>query len=138
MFKFISKSQVAINVVLPGGTNVHVSFLEMTGGGGVYYTDNANMANALRQHHKYGKLFKEVEVVEKPVAKKKAPAAKQAEDGTTQDQAENGIKEMEFKNVEDAKDYLAERFGISRSKMKTRGAIEQVAKAEGIKVNWIA
>lgn len=137
MFKFTSKSQVAINVVLPGGTNVHVSFLEMTGGGGVYYTNNADLANALRQHHKFGKLFKEVAVEEKPVTKKKAPAAKPAEDGTTQDQTGSGIKEMEFKNVEDAKDYLAERYGFSRSKMKTRGAIEEIAKTEGIKVNWI-
>ena len=137
MFKFTSKSQVAINVVLPGGTNVHVSFLEMTGGGGVYYTNNEILANALRQHHKFGKLFKEVEVVEKPVTKKKAPAAKPAEDGTTQTSEGNGIKEMEFNNVEDAKDYLAEKYGFSRSKMRTRGAIEEIAKAEGIKVNWI-
>lgn len=135
MFKFISKSHVAINVIMPGGKNVHISFMEMTGGGSAYTTNNVDMANALRQHNKFGKLFKEVAVVEKPAVKKATPAKPaEAQNGAGGD----GTKEMSFKNNEDAKDYLAERFGISRSKMKTRAAIEESAKQVGIKVKWIA
>ena len=141
MAKFISKSHVAINVVLPSGTNIHVSFMEMTGGGSALYTDNQDLINGLRSHHKYGKLFKEVEVsAAKPAAKKAeapAPAGQTANAHTTQPAAPQK-KVMEFKNNEDAKDYLAERYGISRSKMKTRAAIEESAKQVNIKVKWIA
>lgn len=133
MFKFKSKSHVAINVVMPGGANAHIAFMEVTGGGSVYYTNNPDVASALRQHSKFGRLFKEVEVIEKPVVKKQsAPKAE------SQQAAGDGLKEMEFKNNEDAKDYLAERYGISRSKMKTRAAIEESAKGVGLKVKWVA
>ena len=149
MAKFISKSHVAINVVLQSGANVHVTFLEKTGGGSVLYTDNADLILALRSHRKYGKLFREVEMpVAQPAPKKaavntgapaaSAPVASQPVNKQQPQQTQAPEpKEVSFKNVEDAKDYMAERYGISRSKMKTRGAIEQVAKAEGIKVNWI-
>ena len=135
MSKFQSKSHVAINVVLANGTNVHVTFMEVTGGGSVYYTNNQEIADALRRHQKFGKLFKEVAMPEpKPVApvKKQAATEKPAEDGGA-GKTEN-VKE--FANNEDAKDYLAERYGISRSKMRTKAAIEEVAKGLGIKVKW--
>ena len=141
MAKFTSKSHVAINVVLSNGANMHVSFFEKTGGGSVLVTDNANLIQALRQHRKYGKLFKEeAEPVAQPAAKKVAnnTAAPASQPVEKKQEPAPGPKEMSFKNNEDAKDYLAERFGISRSKMKTRAAIEESAKQVGIKVKWIA
>ena len=143
MAKFISKSHVAINVVMPNGANVHVSFLEKTGGGSILYTDNQDLTNALRQHQKYGRLFKEVEMPAAQPAVRKAEPAEGAEAKTANAQkpkqaASNEPREIEFKNNEDAKDYLAERYGISRSKMKTRAAIEEVAKGVKLKVKWVS
>ena len=135
--KFVSKTHVAINVVLKSGANVHVTFLELTGKGSVYYTNNAEIADALRNHYKFGKLFKEEQEAAKPATK---PAGEPA--GTVAKGAEDGAAGMpkenvkEFANNEDAKDYLAERYGISRSKMRTRAAIEEAAKGVGITVKW--
>lgn len=142
MAKFISKSHVAINVVMGNGANVHVAFSELTGGGSVFYTNNNNLAEAMRRHHKYGKLFKEVEMpAPKPEVKAAAVASSPASQpaNTQQVQQDPGPrdKEVSFKNNEDAKDYLAERFGISRSKMKTKAAIEEAGKGVGIKVKWV-
>lgn len=141
--KFISKTHVAINIVLASGANVHVTFIEKTGKGSVYYTDNPDIANALRSHYKFGKLFKEEQEpapAVKPAAKATGvvagiPAGNTVGTGAT----EEGTKTenvKEFANNEDAKDYLAERYGISRSKMRTRAAIEEAAKSVNITVKW--
>lgn len=133
--KFVSKTHVAINVVLKNGTNMHVTFMELTGKGSVYYTDSPAVAEALRNHYKYGKLFKEEQ---EPAKKAVAKTAKSATDvtGTAASEAPKTENIKEFSNNEDAKDYLAERYGISRSKMRTRAAIEEAAKGVNITVKW--
>lgn len=129
MFKFVSKSHVALNVVLPNGASAHVAFKEQTGKGSVFYTADEDLAVSLRNHQKFGKLFKEEQLAApKPVTtkkvKKEAPAAEDTENVKT------------FSNNEDAKDFLAERHGISRSKLRTRAAIETAAKSVGITIEW--
>ena len=137
--KFVSKTHVAINVVLKSGANVHVTFLELTGKGSVYYTNSPEIADALRNHYKYGKLFKEEKEAAKPAAKAAAKTEGNNDaEGTagTPATAPKTENVKEFANNEDAKDYLAERYGISRSKMRTRAAIEEAAKGVGITVKW--
>ena len=140
--KFVSKTHVAINVVLKNGANVHVTFMELTGKGSVYYTNSPEIAEALRSHYKYGKLFKEEqEPATKPATKVTGTGQKETDGnmGTTAEGGEQAPKTenvKEFANNEDAKDYLAERYGISRSKMRTRAAIEEAAKGVGITVKW--
>lgn len=136
--KFVSKTHVAINVVLKNGANVHVTFMELTGKGSVYYTDSPAIAEALRNHYKFGKLFKEEQEPVK-AAKPAKPAKPAAEaTGTGRNDGEGAKTEnvKEFANNEDAKDYLAERYGISRSKMRTRAAIEEAAKSVNVTVKW--
>lgn len=130
MYKFTSKSHIAINVPLKDGGNAHISFTEVTGKGSVYYTDNEQLADAMRNHHKFGKLFKEVEVVEKKAEEKKLVA------DATGTVAGSGGKTLTFDNNEDAKDYMAEKYGISRSKMRTRAAIVEAAKGVGVTISW--
>ena len=130
MAKFKSNTHVCLNVVTPNGANVHVSFTEQTGKGSVYYTKDPNMIAALRNHHRFGKLF--VEEAE-PVQKVQEPVKETA----ASDQEETPKKNVkEFSNNEDAKDYFAERFDVSRSKLRTRAAIEEVAKGLGVTVIW--
>ena len=132
MFKFTSKTHVCLSVALKGGGNAHVSFTELTGKGSVFTTDNELLAESLRQHHKFGKLFKEEEVKEEhPAAKATGTVTEPTDDatGTTE-----GV--LTFDNNEDAKDYLAEKYSISRSKMRTRAAIVEAAKGVGVQVSW--
>lgn len=134
MFKFTSKTHVCLSVALKGGGNAHVSFTELTGKGSVFTTDDKRLAESLRQHHKFGKLFKEEEVKEEhPAADAKGGGENAAEVHDAAGKAEDALT---FDNNEDAKDYLAEKYGISRSKMRTRAAIVEAAKGVGVQVSW--
>lgn len=134
--KFVSKTHVAINVVLKNGSNVHVTFTEQTGKGSVFYTNSPDVAEALRSHYKFGKLFREEQEPVKPAAKPAMPATEVAGTERREGEAPKTENVKEFANNEDAKDYLAERYGISRSKMRTRAAIEEAAKSLNITVKW--
>jgi hypothetical protein len=124
MRKFTAKTHVCLSVPMKSGKNVHVSFQQMTGGGSVYYTDDENLADALVAHHKYGKLFKE----EAMPVKVSAPSFVKPV------QTKDMVKE--FACLDDAKDFFAEKYSVSRSKMKTKTAIEDVALNLGIKISW--
>ena len=176
--KYQSKSSISLSVLMNTGKSVHVSFDSLTGGGSIFYTDDEELQEALAKHHKYGRLFKEVELV-KPVAgpaPKKKPVVKEeevedvedidevddtedevdeteyetteenAEDEATEDEAteENAEevqeqeapvatgKQIHVTNLEDAKNYLADNLGVSRTKLRSKKAILEVAEANGI------
>lgn len=126
MKKYIAKSDVGLNIVLPGGANKRVSFTSQTGGGGVYYTDDADEQKGLESHYRYGKLF----VCDStftdfapadPITK---PAPKEG--------VEPKIKEVEVSDPDAAKSYLAENFEENRTKLKTVEAIKKAAARHGI------
>ena len=127
MYKFRAKTHIGITVNVKGG-HVHITFTELTGGGSIYTTESKEIAEALRKHHKFGKLFTEEEVKEE-TAKQQELEQKKADD-----RAKQSIKE--FACVEDAKEYMADTFGISRSKLRTRGDIEKQAAGRGITIQW--
>lgn len=132
--KYKSKSCVSINVVLPTGGNTHICFSAKTGGGSVYYTENETIQKGLEGHPKYGKLF----VLENEMAAKK-PSAKVQKAAVTAEQpakAENKLVEVKMSCNDDAKDYVADKFGVSRSKMRSRTDIEKVAAENGVKIIW--
>ncbi len=43
---------------------------------------------------------------------------------------------VEFASVVEGKDYLADRYGVSRTQLRTRAAIEALAAEKGLKVAW--
>ena len=119
--QYKSKSHVAIGIVV-NGTNVHVSFTPQTGGGSVYYTDDVQIQKGLQRHPKFGKLFKEVAIpIPVKLVEVKAPA-----------KVKTGPKEVNVACADDAKDYLVEVYGISRTKLKSLKAIKETAEAKGI------
>lgn len=127
MYKFRAKTHIGITVNAKGG-HVHITFTELTGGGSIYTTENKVIAEALRKHPKFGKLFTEEEVKEETVEQK------QEEQAAAVTRAQQAVKE--FACVEDAKEYMADTFGISRSKLRTRGDIEKQAAGRGITIQW--
>ena len=121
--KYTAKTHVSLNVPI-NGNNVHISFTPQTGGGSVFYTDDKALAEALEKHIRFGKLFRKAAEPVKAVVKKKVEAVP----------AEPVKKEKEktFACYEDAKDYLVDTFGISRTKLRSKTAIEAAAKANNI------
>lgn len=142
--KYKSKSDLSLSVVLPTGSTTHISFNPVTGGGSVFYTSNEKLQSGLESHPKYGKLFKLEEAVsENPVKKSKGATANTTPvvpdgeaTGETQEDAGKALIEVKVNCNDDAKDYLADRLGISRSKLRSRAQMESVANANGIKFVW--
>lgn len=128
--KYIAKTSLSISVLLNNGNSTHISFEDQTGGGSIYYTDDTEMQSALKKHRKYGKLFRE----DTSFIQMQDSTSKKSE---TMDKAGNTQPErLEFSNNDDAKDYLTERFGISRTKLMTRTAIENFCKKNNIAITW--
>lgn len=128
--EYKAKSHVSLNVTLPNGKNTHVSFEALTGGSSVYVTSNPMIQQGLESHPKYGRLFKLTNVrneevkAEKPAEPVELPKAK------------TNTKTIDVPSLEDAKAYLVETFGISRTKLRSRKQIEDAAAANGIEFNF--
>lgn len=139
--KYISKSVVSLSVALPGGGNAHVSFTARTGGGSVYYTDNVRIQRGLERHPKYGKLFREEEspAARTPAANTAgtaaAPTANAAGTVATK-KKEPTLKEVKMRLVEDAKEFLASKYSVSRSKLRSKAACDEAAAQNGVKIIW--
>jgi predicted DsbA family dithiol-disulfide isomerase len=100
-------------------------FSPITGGGSQFYCED-DLAEALHHHYLYGVRFREVAVPVEP-----EPQA------SSEEQPEaDGLRQTTFNCNDDAKDYLADKFGVSRSKMRTRTNIEEVAKSCGLEIIW--
>lgn len=139
--KYKAKSCISISVTLPTGGVAHVSFSPMTGGGSTFYTDDTVLQEGLEKHPKFGRLFVLVEH-----GQSAPPNDTMAKDSVSENEAEvteqpsdtsqTTIRTVEMQCNDDAKDYLAEKFGISRSKLRTRADIEKAANANGIQILW--
>lgn len=125
MKKYIAKSDLSVNVTLKGGHHMHITFDSMTGGGSTYYTDNEDVQNALERHRYFDRFFTVDEVVEE------APK----EENVTVEETKD--KEYTVECVDDAKDLLSERYGVSRTKMKTLDAVKKAAESVGVTLKGI-
>lgn len=125
-----AKSHISLNVRLAGGGVRHVSFNSLTIGGSEFYTEDERLQRGLESHPKYGKLFKLEKEVE-PV-QKTAPVSQQGEPESKAPKA----KIVKVPSLEDAKAYLVENFGISRTKLRSRKQIEDAGAANGIEFSF--
>lgn len=149
MKKYIAKTDVSVNVILANGKNVHVSFTPVTGGSSVFYTNDKELQNALERHYKYGRLFREDPNYEgmkskgtkptkekpesTPALQEETDATEEASTGTVDSKEEGGAhKIINVSDPDAAKAYLAEHFGVSRTKLKSLKAIKEAAEANGI------
>lgn len=132
MKKYSSKTDLGLSVVLSSGASVRVCFSPLTNGGSVFYTSDKELQAALERHYKFGKSFKlEAELPD--------PGSEQTT--VKEDKPKKGKKkqepvEMSFSNPQAAKEYLADHFGLNRTKLKNKDIIAQVALANGIIVKY--
>ena len=140
--RYKSKSCISLSVKLSTGGTTHVSFTPQTGGGSVYYTDNEKVQEGLEKHPKYGKLFYEDKIEEQkpnqPINTVIGGGGNNESNGGTTTEGEDGstLRTVKVLCNDDAKEHLATKFGISRSKLRSRVQIEAAAKANGIQFVW--
>jgi conserved domain protein len=128
MKHYISDSHIAINVTLDGGESMHLSFIALSNGGSVFSTDSEELQKAIERHYRFGDLFT-LDHVEEPkntseTANEEYTSVKESEDGN--------IQKVTVNDLGEAKNYLADTLGISRTSLRSLKTILEVAKANNI------
>lgn len=128
MKHYISDSHIAINVTLDGGESVHLSFIALSNGGSIFSTDSEELQNAIERHYRFGDLFT-LDHIEGPkntseIANEEYTSVKESEDGN--------IQKITVNDLGEAKNYLADTLGISRTSLRSLKTILEVAKANNI------
>ena len=126
-----SKSEISIKVVLGGGSTVRVAFTPRTLGSSVYMTDDEDLQKAIESHREYGKLFVCDERRSEAMVEKKTEVSQHDEpDAEAAEVAEPKI--VAVSSIQEAKDYLSDKFDISRSSLKSKDAVERAALEHGV------
>ena len=126
--KYISKSEISVNAVLENKNCIHISFSPSAQGGSVYYTDSPRVQEALERHRLFGKMFK----LDKNYIEDTTSIDDADEELNTGEGSENPLIEISVTCLEDAKDYLCDKFGCSRTKLRSVKAIMTTAQEKGI------
>lgn len=152
MKKYKANTTISVSVSLPKGGSTRVSFSALSDGSSVFYTGDKEIQWALEHHYKYGKLFRLEEEI--PDTKQKVRTIKcstsdtqtigtpilNSEEENIENSAEKEgliLKEVKVTDLEDAKDYLAENFGVVRTKLKKEETIKETALAYGITFSFV-
>lgn len=133
MFKtYQGYSDLAFNVKVDGSLR-RVVFDGQSKGTSIFATRDIKLQKAIESHNWFNNKYYLIEEVdekklEADVKKKAAAKAKQTEEEK---------KTVTVEDVADAKDYLANTFGISRSKMKTKDDILAIAKENNVVIEGL-
>ena len=112
-----------------------MSFTPQSDGTSVYYTEDKDIQWGLEHHYKFGKLFRVVEERKSSDDALTSSGPQSEEESSLRpDHDEEGekLREVEVSDMDDAKDYLSEHFGIVRTKLKREEQIREAAGAHGI------
>ena len=123
---YTSKSQVSINIKTQNGYS-HINFSALTAGGSIFYTDDEEIQKGIESHPRYGKLFK--------FSKELLPKEESAEE-MPKSKAEKGVSKIKVTDLNEAKDYLCEQYGVSRTKLRSKQSIEAAAAERGIQFDF--
>lgn len=126
---YSSDSHIAINVLLENGNSMHIAFTPISNGGSTYNTEVEVIQNALENHYRYNDLFV-LDHVEDTNAPIEEPTQNTEEDPNQAE--ESNIRKIRVSDIGEAKDYLAETFGVSRTSLRGQKAILEAAKANNI------
>lgn len=120
--------------VMVGNERVRVVFEGKTMGCSIYGTRDEKLQKAIESHYWFKDKFFLVEAVDE---KKEAAEAKKRAAAKTKKKAAEEKKTHIVTDFEDARDYLAETFGVSRSKLKTKEEILAIAKEKGVELEGL-
>lgn len=120
--------------VMVDNERVRVVFDGKTMGCSIYGTRDEKLQKAIESHYWFNDKFFLVEAVDE---KKEAAEAKKRSAPKTKKKAAEEKKTHIVTDFEDARDYLAETFGVSRSKLKTKEDILSIAKEKGVELEGL-
>lgn len=120
--------------VMVGNERVRVVFEGKTMGCSIYGTRDEKLQKAIESHYWFKDKFFLVEAVDE---KKEAAEAKKRAAAKTKKKSAEEKKTHIVTDFEDARDYLAETFGVSRSKLKTKEDILAIAKEKGVELEGL-
>lgn len=142
-----ANTNISINVVLPSSKkNLHIAFVPMSDGSSVFSTDNEEIQKGIERHYKYGSLFRFVRVSN---AKKPKHASDKScmdnenasqidpEETTDENEGSSTVTKVPVTDLSSAKDYLADKFGISRTSLRSAKSIMEQAALHGIEFEGI-
>lgn len=95
----------------------------------MYATSDPMMQSALECHHNFGVLYVLDKVVEETQVEEKPQEQSKAE--------EPKVATVKVASLEDAKEYLVDKFGISRTKLRSKKQIMDAAEAHNIKFEGV-
>lgn len=98
---------------------MHVAFTPLSDGSSTFATADANIQKAIERHYRFGSMFFEIETPKEP-------------ERVQQKEEEQKPLTVKVTDLDSAKDYLAETYGVSRTQLRTQRAIEAAAAANGI------
>lgn len=120
--------------VMVGNERVRVVFEGKTMGCSIYGTRDEKLQKAIESHYWFNDKFFLKEAVDE---KKEAAEAKKRAAAKIKKKAAEEKKTHIVTDFEDARDYLAETFGVSRSKLKTKEDILSIAKEKGVELEGL-
>lgn len=132
--KYQAGTDLAFSVMV-GNERMRIIFEGKTMGSSIYMTRDPKVQKAIESHYWFNDKFFLVESIDEKkeaAAKAKKKAAAKAKKKVADEKKTHVVTD-----VEDAKDYLAETFGVSRSKMKTKEDILAIAKEKGVELEGL-
>lgn len=120
--------------VMVGNERVRVVFEGKTMGCSIYGTRDEKLQKAIESHYWFNDKFFLKEAVDE---KKEAAEAKKRAAAKTKKKSAEEKKTHIVTDFEDSRDYLAETFGVSRSKLKTKEDILSIAKEKGVELEGL-
>lgn len=131
--KYQAGSDLAFSVMV-GNERMRIVFEGKTMGSSIYMTRDPKVQKAIESHYWFKDKFFLVECIDE---KKEAAEAKKKAAAKTKKKVVDEKKTHVVTDFEDAKDYLAETYGVSRSKMKTKEDILDIAKEKGVELEGL-
>ena len=131
--KYQAGTDLAFSVMV-GDERMRIVFEGKTMGNSVYMTRDPNVQKAIESHYWFNEKFFLAESIDE---KKEAAEEKKKAAAKTKKKVADEKKTHVVTDVEDAKDYLAETYGVSRSKMKTKEDILAIAKEKGVELEGL-
>lgn len=119
--------------VMVGNERVRIVFEGKTMGSSVYMTRDPKLQKAIESHYWFNDKFFLAESVDE---KKEAAEAKKKAAAKTKKKVDEKKTHI-VTDFEDARDYLAESYGVSRSKLKTKDDILAIAKEKGVELEGL-
>ena len=131
--KYQAGTDLAFSVMV-GDERMRIVFEGKSTGSSFYMTRDPKVQKAIESHYWFNDKFFLVESIDE---KKEAAEAKKKAAAKTKKKVADEKKTHFVTDFEDAKDYLAETYGVSRSKMKTKEDILAIAKENGVELEGL-